>query len=185
MAAAKAASTLAADRYAQALFELANEEGVLDAVAADIEGLGKLIAESADLERLVKSPIYSREQQGLAMAEILEKAGASDLTKKFIALVARNRRLFMLANIGRSFGRLLARQRGEIEASVTSAQPLSDAQIADLKATLRTAYGKEPRLSVAVDQSLIAGLIVKVGSRMIDSSLRTKLNSLKTVLTEA
>lgn len=185
MAAAKAASTLAADRYAQALFELANEEGVLDAVAADIEGLGKLIAESADLGRLVQSPIYTREQQGAAMAEILDKAGASALTKKFIALVARNRRLFMLSNIARSFGRLLARQRGEIEASVTSAQPLSDAQVADLKGTLRAAYGKEPRLTVAVDKSLIAGLIVKVGSRMIDSSLRTKLNSLKTVLTEA
>lgn len=185
LAAANAASTLAAGRYAQALFELANEEGVLDPVAADLASLTALIGESADLARLVKSPIYSREQQSAAMAEILDKAGAGDLTKKFIALVAHNRRLFMLPNIGKAFAALIAKQRGEIEAAVTSAHPLTDAQVADIKGTLRAAYGKEPRLTVAVDNSLIAGLIVKVGSRMIDSSLRTKLNSLKTVLTEA
>jgi F-type H+-transporting ATPase subunit delta len=185
LAAANAASTLAAGRYAQALFELANEEGVLDAVAADLAGLTELIDQNADLARLVKSPVYSREQQGSAMAEILDKAGAGDLIKKFIALVASNRRLFMLPHIGRAFAGLIAKQRGEIEASVTSAHALTDVQIADIKGTLRAAYGKEPKLRVATDPSLIAGLIVKVGSRMIDSSLRTKLNSLKTVLTEA
>lgn len=185
MAAANAASTLAAGRYAQALFELANEEGVLDAVAADLATLTGLIGESADLARLVKSPVYTRDQQAAAMAEILDKAGAGALTKKFIALVAHNRRLFMLPNIGRAFAGLIAKQRGEIEAAVTSAHELTEAQVADIKGTLRAAYGKEPLLSVSVDKSLIAGLIVKVGSRMINSSLRTKLNSLKTVLTEA
>lgn len=185
MASASASSSLAADRYAQALFELANENGQLDAVAADLEGLTAMIAESEDLARLVKSPVYSREQQAAAMAEILNTAGAQELTKKFIGLVAENRRLFTLPQIGRAFTALVAKQRGELSATVTTAHPLDDAQLADLKATLKAAYGKEPRLSVNVDNSLIAGLIVKVGSKMIDSSLKTKLNNLKTVLTEA
>ena len=183
--AASAASSLAADRYAQALFELANEENGLDAVAADLADLGRMIAENADLARLVASPTFSRAQQGAAMAEILSAAGAAPLTQKFIGLVAENRRLFMLPQIGRAFARLLARHRGEISADVKSAHPLSDAQVADLKATLKAAYGKEPQLSVTVDPSLIAGLVVQVGSKMIDSSLKTKLTNLKTVLTEA
>lgn len=182
---AKAASNLAADRYAQALFELATEEGSLDAVAGDVSSLVALIAESADLSRLVRSPIYSREQQAAAMAEILTQAGANALTGKFVALVADNRRLFMLPAIGKAFAGLIAKQRGEITAEVKAAHALTDAQVADLKATLKAAYGKEPQLSVTVDPSLIAGLIVKVGSKMIDSSLKTKLANLKTALTEA
>ena len=183
--AAATSFSLAAERYAQALFDLANEEGSLDIVAADLDGLVTLISESEDLARLVKSPVFSRAQQADAMAEILEKAGASALTRKFVGLVAANRRLFALPQIGKAFARILARHRGEISADVTAAHALSDAQLADLKATLKAAYGKEPRLSVAVDPSLIGGLIVKVGSKMIDSSLKTKLNNLKTVLTEA
>ena len=182
---AKAASNLAADRYAQALFELANEEGSLDAVAADVSGLVTLVGESADLSRLVRSPIYSREQQAAAMAEILETAGAGALTKKFVGLVAENRRLFMLPAIGKAFAGLIAKHRGEISAEVKAAHALTEAQIADLKATLKAAYGKEPQIAVTVDPSLIAGLVVKVGSKMIDSSLKTKLANLKTALTEA
>lgn len=183
--AASAASSLAADRYAQALFELANEENGLDAVAADLAELSGMIAANADLARLVASPTFSRAQQGAAMAEILSVAGAAPLTQKFIGLVAENRRLFMLPQIGRAFAGLLAAHRGEIAADVKSAHALSDAQLADLKATLKAAYGKEPQLSVTVDPSLIAGLVVQVGSKMIDSSLKTKLANLKTVLTEA
>lgn len=175
-------SSLAAGRYAQALFELAREEGSLDAVSGDIESIVGLIAESADLARLVRSPVFTREQQSAAMAEILDKAGAAKLTKNFILLTAQNRRLFMLPQIGREFARLLAAHRGEISAEVKTAHKLSDAQIADLKATLKAAHGKEPRLTVIVDPSLIAGLVVKIGSRMIDSSLKTKLANLQTVL---
>ena len=182
---AKAASSLAAERYAQALFELANEEGALDAVAADLAALVGLIDDSADLARLVRSPVFSREQQAKAMAEVLTTAGAAPLTQKFVGLVAENRRLFMLPQIGKSFAALIAKARGEISAEVKAAHALSDAQLADLKATLKAAYGKEPNLSVTVDPSLIAGLVVQVGSKMIDSSLKTKLANLKTALTEA
>ncbi|BCW87492.1 ATP synthase subunit delta [Alphaproteobacteria bacterium SO-S41] len=182
---AKASSSLAAERYARALFELANEEGALDAVAGDLTALVGLIDESADLARLVRSPVFSRDQQGKAMAEILSTAGAAPLTQKFIGLVAENRRLFMLPQIAKAFRLLLAKQRGEIAAEVKAAHPLTDAQVADLKATLKAAYGKEPQLTVSVDPSLIAGLVVKVGSKMIDSSLKTKLLNLKTALTEA
>ena len=182
---ANAASSLAAERYAQALFELANEEGALDAVAADIAALVGLIDESADLARLVRSPVFSREQQAKAMAEILTSAGAAPLTQKFLGLVAENRRLFMLPQIAKAFRTLIAKARGEISAEVKAAHALSDSQIADLKATLKAAYGKEPNLSVTVEPSLIAGLVVQVGSKMIDSSLKTKLANLKTALTEA
>lgn len=178
-------SSLAADRYARALFELAQEENVLDAVAADLSGLVGLIAESADLARLVKSPVFTRAQQAAAMAEILDQAGVTELTKKFVALVAENRRLFMLPQIGKAFAGLLAKYRGEISADVKSAHALNAEQLADLKATLKAAYGKDPQLTVTVDPSLIAGLVVKVGSKMVDSSLKTKLANLKTVLTEA
>jgi F-type H+-transporting ATPase subunit delta len=180
-----ASSNLAADRYAQALFELANEEGSLDAVATDLGDIVAMIAGSADLNRLVRSPVFSREQQAAAMSEILDKAGVSHLTKNFIGLVAQNRRLFALTQIAKAFNVLLAKHRGEISAEVTAAHTLSDAQVADIKGSLKAAYGKDPRLTLKVDSSLIAGLIVKVGSKMIDSSLKTKLNNLKTVLTEA
>ena len=182
---AKASSSLAAERYAQALFELANEENGLDAVASDMDAIVALIGESADLARLVRSPAFSRDQQGKAMAEILTAAGAAPLTRKFIGLVAENRRLFMLPQITKAFRLLLAKQRGEISADVKSSHTLSNIQIADLKATLKAAYGKEPQLTVTVDPSLIAGLVVKIGSKMIDSSLKTKLLNLKTALTEA
>jgi F-type H+-transporting ATPase subunit delta len=183
--AASASPSLAAERYAQALFELAKDEGSLDAVAADLDAIVKLIAGNTEFARLVNSPVINRDQKAAAMAEILETAGAAKLTRNFIGLVARNRRLFLLPHIGRGFTRLLAKHRGEINADVKTAHALNDAQLADLKATLKAAYGKEPLLNVTVDPSLLAGLVVKVGSKMIDSSLKTKLNALKTVLTEA
>lgn len=183
--AASASPSLAAERYAQALFELAKDEGSLDTVASDLGAMVKLIAENADFARLVNSPVIGRDQKAAAMAAILETAGAAQLTRNFAGLVARNRRLFLLPHIGKAFTRLLAKHRGEISADVKSAHALTDAQISDLKATLKAAYGKEPLLNVTVDPSLLAGLVVKVGSKMIDSSLKTKLNALKTALTEA
>lgn len=183
--AASASPSLAAERYAQALFELAKDESSLDAVAADLDAIVKLIAGNKEFARLVNSPVIGRDQKAAAMAEILEKAGAAQLTRNFVGLVARNRRLFLLPYIGKGFTRLLAKHRGEINADVKTAHPLNDTQLADLKATLKAAYGKDPLLNVTVDPSLLAGLVVKVGSKMIDSSLKTKLNALKTVLTEA
>lgn len=183
--AASASPSLAAERYAQALFELAKDESSLDAVAGDLDVIVKLIGSNPDFARLVNSPVIGRDQKAAAMAEILEKAGADKLTRNFVGVTAHNRRLFLLPHIAKAFSQLLAKHRGEISAEVKTAHPLNDAQIADLKATLKAAYGKDPLLNVTVDPSLLAGLVVKVGSKMIDSSLKTKLNALKTVLTEA
>jgi len=172
----------AASRYATAIFELARDENALDAVAKDLEVLGKLIASSPDLQRVTRSPVFSRETQAKAMDEILTKGKAHKLTCHFILLVTKNRRLFLLDAIVRAFGVLLARHRGEIVAQVTTARSLDGEQMALLKAALKQAYGREPRIDVRVDPTLLAGLVVRVGSRMIDSSLKTKLANLKLAL---
>ena len=168
-----------AGRYAAALFELAAAEGALDGVAADLDDIAALIAESADLERLVRSPVLSREDQGRALAAVLERAGTGDLCKRFVGLVARNRRLFALADMVRAFRILLAEHRGEITAQVVSARPLGEGQMATVKASLAELVGQDVSVEASVDEDLIAGLVVKVGSRMIDSSLRTKLRNLE------
>ncbi|MAG96440.1 MAG: F0F1 ATP synthase subunit delta [Rhodospirillaceae bacterium] len=168
-----------AGRYAAALFELAAAEGTLDEVAADLDGIAALVAESADLERLVRSPVLSREDQGRALAAVLEQAGACELCKRFVGLVARNRRLFALVDMVRAFRVLLAEHRGEVTAQVVSARPLGDGQMAAVKAQLAGLVGQDVSVETSVDEDLIAGLVVKVGSRMIDSSLRTKLRNLE------
>lgn len=168
-----------AGRYAAALFELAEEQKKLDEVAADLAGIRSLLAESADLRRLVASPVISREEQGRALTAVLEKAGISELTLKFIGVVARNRRLFALDAMGVAYRDLLAERRGEVTADVRTAQPLSDSQRDALEQQLRTAMGSKVALDVSVDPSLLGGMIVKVGSRMVDSSLRTKLQRLE------
>ena len=166
-------------RYATALFELARDANALDAVAGDMTGLAKAMDESADLTRVVRSPVMSRAAQGKAMAAILDRFGAQPLTKQFIGLAAHNRRLFVLPDMVRDFTRLLAQHRGEVAGEVVSAQPLSDRQLTDLKAQLKKAVGSEVRINTRVDPGLLGGLIVKVGSRMVDGSLRTKLQNLK------
>jgi F-type H+-transporting ATPase subunit delta len=168
-----------AGRYAAALFELAAAEGTLDEVAADLDGIAALVAESADLERLVRSPVLSREDQGRALAAVLQAAGAGELCKRFVGLVARNRRLFALVDMVRAFRVLLAKHRGEVTAQVVSARPLGDGQMAAVKAQLAGLVGQDVSVETSVDEDLIAGLVVKVGSRMIDSSLRTKLRNLE------
>lgn len=174
-----------AGRYAIALFDLAKDADALTAVEEDLKGLGSLIAESDALKRLLSSPLFSREQQEKALGEVLARAGAHGLTQNFIGLVARNRRLFVLDDMVRAFMALMAEQRGEIVASVTSARTLSDAQRADVAAALKAALGQDVNLDLAVDPDLIGGLVVKVGSRMVDSSIRTKLNTLKIQMKEA
>jgi F-type H+-transporting ATPase subunit delta len=172
-----------AGRYANALFELAQEgrtDGkTVDAVSADLGSLRKALDSSPDLARLVRSPVFSAEDQARALQAILAKMGAGNLTVKFVLLLAQKRRLFALAGIIKSYEGLVARSRGETEAEVASARPLSDGEVAELKATLKSRLGKEPRLHAKVDPALLGGLVVKVGSRMIDSSLRTKLDGLR------
>ena len=174
-----------AGRYATALFELAEAQGALDAVAADLGKISAMLGASEDLKRLVRSPIFGADEQGRAFGAVLEKAGISGLVKNFAGLVIRNRRLFALPDMISAYGALLAQKRGEVTAQVTSAHPLGDAQVESLKAALKSATGRDVRIDTKVDAGLLGGLIVKVGSRMIDSSLRTKLNSLKIAMKEA
>lgn len=171
-------SELAA-RYSTALFELADENKALDEVAGDLVALKQLLAESADLRRLVRSPVISRAEQARAMAAVLERTAASELTKRFIGLVAANRRLFALNGMITAFLAELARRRGETTARITAARPLSDAQVSAVTEALRRSGGKNVTVDVTVDPDLIGGMIVRFGSRMIDASVRTKLNKLQ------
>lgn len=168
-----------AGRYAAALFELAEEQKILDEVAADIATIRALLVESADLRRLVASPVLGRDAQGAALTAVLEKAGVSEMTRNFAAVVARNRRLFVLDSMCVRYRQLLASARGEMTAEIMTAEPLTDAQQASLEQELRTAMGSKVTLETRVDASLLGGMIVKVGSRMVDSSLRTKLQRLE------
>jgi F-type H+-transporting ATPase subunit delta len=174
-----------AGRYAYALFELANTERTLGDVERELAGLDQLLTDSEDLRRLVTSPVFSADDQAKAIGALVDRAGLSTLTGNFLKLLAKNRRLFALADIIKAFRAIVARHRGEITADVTTAHPLSEAQRAALEDTLRgTAAGRRVHINTRVDPSLLGGLIVKMGSRMIDSSLRTKLNSLKIAMKE-
>jgi F-type H+-transporting ATPase subunit delta len=173
-----------AERYANALFELALDQNAVPAVEADLSNFATLIGESADLKRLVRSPVFSSGEQLRAIEAVLAKAGIGGVVSNFVKVATANRRLFAVPEIITAFKRLAAKQRGEVAAEVTSAEPLSDKHVADLKAALKASLGKDVALATHVDPSLIGGLIVKVGSRMIDGSLRTKLNSLKLAMKE-
>jgi F-type H+-transporting ATPase subunit delta len=168
-----------AGRYALALFELARDSDALDAVAADLGSFKAMLAESADLRRMIRSPVASREDQGRALAAIGERAGFSALSQKFLGLVAERRRLFVLPAAIEAFGAMLAEHRGEVAAELVSAVPLSESQIAALKEQLSGSVGKQITLSARVDRGLLGGLVVRVGSRMLDASLRTKLRQLE------
>ncbi|GAB5468652.1 MAG: F0F1 ATP synthase subunit delta [Rhodospirillales bacterium] len=168
-----------AGRYALALLQLADEHKALDPVAEDLRGLKALIAESDDLRDLLRSPLYSRAQQESALAAVMDKAEIGDLTRKFVLVVARNRRLFALSAMIESYLAELARRRGEITARVTSAQPLSKAQTSKLVESLKGSVGKNVKVETAVDADLLGGLVVRVGSRMVDASLKTKLMKLQ------
>jgi len=169
-------------RYANAVFELAQDQKAVDAVSNDLGSLRRALESSPDLARLVRSPVFSAEDQAKALKAILEQMSAHPLSIKFVLLLAQKRRLFALNQIIAAYERLLARSRGETEAEVTSARHLKDDEIAELKAMLKARLGKEPRLQSRIDPTLLGGLIVKVGSRMIDSSLRTKLDGLRSAM---
>ena len=164
------------------MFELAQEEKSVEALEKDFAALKTMIRESADLARLVRAPVFSRDEQKKGMDAILHRMEAAPLTRRFVLTLAAKRRLFALLDIIRSFEALVARQRGEVTADVTSARPLNDAEVAELKSILKTKLDRDARLDARVDPTLLGGLIVKVGSRMVDSSLRTKLHSLRAAM---
>ena len=167
-----------AGRYAAALFDLAREENTISEVTQDLEKFKQLYDESPELQRLVRSPVIAADDQARALGAVLDKAGVGGFAKNFFALAARNRRLFAVPDIIRAFQGLAAKARGEVTAEVASAHPLTDAQAEALKASLKAAVGKDVTLQTRVDPSLIGGLVVKLGSRMVDSSLKTKLENL-------
>jgi F-type H+-transporting ATPase subunit delta len=174
-----------AGRYAIALFDLALEEKALDSVRADLDRFDELVAGNADLTRLVRSPVFTADEQVKALDQILQHAKIGGLAANFIKLVASNRRLFAIRGIIKAFRSLVSTHKGEVSAGVTVAEKLSDAHRTELKKTLDSLTGKDVDLQVEVDPAIIGGLIVKLGSRMVDSSLRTKLNSIKTAMKEA
>lgn len=168
-----------AGRYATALYELADETKSLDAVAADLTTLCQLITDSDDLSRLVRSPIVARADQVKGMTAVLEAANANPLTVKFVSTAADNRRLHAVPQMITAFLAELARRRGEVQADVTSAVALNKDEVAAVTESLRAAVGQKVAVNLTVDPSLIGGLIVRVGSRMVDSSLRSKINRLQ------
>lgn len=173
-----------ADRYATALFELAEDDKALAELENDVGRFATLHDQSDDLRAFIRSPVYTAEEQVRGIDAVLRQAGIGGLTGNFFKVIAQNRRLFAIPAIIAAFRRLLAEKRGEVTAEVTSAEPLSEAHIAALKEALKASLGKDVTLDTRVDPSLIGGLIVKVGSRMIDSSLKTKLSSLKLAMKE-
>jgi len=174
-----------AGRYATALFELALEANAVEAVKADLDRFDALVAESADLNRLVRSPVFSAEEQLQALSVVLDRVGISGLAANFFKLVAANRRLFAVHDMIKAFRALVAQHKGEATAAVTVAEPLKDQHVDALRAALKSVTGKDVDLDIKIDPAILGGLVVKLGSRMVDSSLRTKLNGIKHAMKEA
>jgi len=174
-----------AGRYATALFDLARETNAIDAAKADLERFDALVAESADLERLVRSPVFSADEQLQAVSAVLDRAGIGGLAAKFVKLVTSNRRLFAVRDMVRGYRELVTQHKGEATAEITVAEQLKDDHIAALRSALKAVSGKDVDLAIKVDPAIIGGLVVKLGSRMVDSSLRTKLNAIKNAMKEA
>lgn len=171
-----------AGRYAAALYDLAEEARSVSEVEKDLTNFSALCSESSDFLRMIKSPVIAAEEQSKALSSLLTKVGVQPLTLNFFQLLAKNRRLFVALDIVNAFHALAAKARGEVVAEVTSALALSDPQVAELRKALSTHLGKEIKLVQKVNMSILGGLIVKLGSRMIDSSLKTKLENLKLAL---
>jgi F-type H+-transporting ATPase subunit delta len=174
-----------AGRYALALFELARDGKSVDAVKADLDRLSTLIAENADLGRLVRSMVFSSDDQMRAMIAVLDRVGITGIAANFVKLVTRNRRLFAIRDMIKAYRVLVARHKGEVSAEVTVAEPLGAQHLAALTDALKSVTGKkEVQVDVTVDPAIIGGVVVKLGSRMMDASLRTKLNSIKHAMKE-
>ena len=174
-----------AGRYATALFELALEANAIEAVKDELDRFDALIAESADLTRLVRSPVFSADEQLQALSAVLERAGIGGLAANFLKLVVSNRRLFAVRDMIKAFRNLVAKHKGEATAEITVAETLKDQHVDALRAALKSVTGKDVDLDVKVDPAILGGLVVKLGSRMVDNSLRTKLNAMKHAMKEA
>jgi F-type H+-transporting ATPase subunit delta len=168
-----------AGRYASALFELAREQRAIDVVSTDLDRFDALLRDSPDLRRLVKSPVFTSEEQERAVTAILDKTGIGGFAGNFIRLVAANRRLFALPDMIRAYRALVADAKGIVRAQVMLAEQPSDRVVSDIKSALRDVAKAEIDLDIRIDPSLIGGLVVTMGSRMVDASLRTKLNSIR------
>ncbi len=174
-----------AGRYATALFELALDQNALDAVSADCRALERMLTASPDLKRLVFSPVFDREDQMRAIGAVATHASLSGLTQKFLGVLAHNRRLFALENMISVFNVLVARHRGEVQATVTVAQALNEEQTQKLKTVLRDALNSDVLMDVDIDANLLGGMVVRVGSQMFDASLATQLNTIQLAMREA
>jgi F-type H+-transporting ATPase subunit delta len=174
-----------AGRYATALFELAVEAGSIDQIKNDLDSFDQLAAANPDLMRLIRSPVFGADEQAKALAAVLQRAGITGLSAQFLKVVAANRRLFAVRQMTRDFRALVANYKGEVTADVTVAERLNDARFTEIKSTLAAVTGKDVQVNVHVDPAIIGGLIVKIGSRMVDSSLRTKLSAIKHAMKEA
>ena len=167
-----------AGRYASALFDLARDERQVDAVGRSLDALGQALLDSKDFAELIASPLVDRDQAGRAFAALAPQFGLDPITTKFLGVLARNGRKRELRSIIRAFRRIAADHRGEVTAEVSTAHPLKDDQVAALKQQLRARAGREVTLELAVDPAILGGITVKLGSQMIDSSIKTRLNSL-------
>ncbi len=174
-----------AGRYAEALFDLAKDASALDEAERDFKTLHVMVQGSADFRGFLTSPVYNAEEKANAMSAIVDKAGVSTLVSNFLGLVARNGRLFALEGIMGAFFARLADHRGEVTAEAVSAAPLSEDQEKRLRGEIERHVGKAVNLNTSVDPDLLGGVVVKVGSTMIDGSLKTKLSRLKSKLKEA
>jgi F-type H+-transporting ATPase subunit delta len=174
-----------AGRYATAVFDLARDANAIEAVQADLDRFDALVADSADLTRLVRSPVFSTQEQLQVLSAVVERAGIRGLAANFLKLAATNRRLFAVRDMIKAFRALVAQHKGEATAAVTVAEPLKDAHVEALRAALKSVTGKDVDLDVKVDPAILGGLVVKLGSRMVDSSLRTKLNAIRHAMKEA
>lgn len=173
-----------AGRYAQAVFDLVKEQGGIDALSGQVADLGRALADSNELREMIASPLISRDDQGRAIVAVAQKMGLSDLFTNTLRLMARNNRLFVLPQLVDQLTALIAEAKGEVTAEVVSAAPLSADQARRLTETLAQKSGKTVRLDARVDETLIGGMIVKLGSQMIDSSIRSKLASLQNAMKE-
>jgi F-type H+-transporting ATPase subunit delta len=177
-------STGIAARYATAMFELAQEGEALDALEADVASLEAALAESADLRDVISSPLYGRDETQAAIGAVAGAMGLNAITGNTLRLMAQKRRLFVLPALLRSLRERIAEHKGEVTADVVSAKALTKAQSDKLQKSLSAAVGREVQLNATVDESLIGGLVVKVGSKMIDTSIRSKLNALQNTMKE-
>ena len=173
-----------AERYATAIFEIAQENNNLNGLESGVNDLAAALGESADLRELISSPVITRADQGAAITAIAEKMGLDPVLRQTLGLMADKRRLFVLPQLVEALRARLADERGEVTAEVVSAKALSKAQTEKLAATLKASVGKEVNVNATVDQSLIGGLVVKVGSKTIDTSIRSKLSSLQNAMKE-